>query len=150
VLPIGSVTEAASDPLPNTAVLEGDDVEGWEHPCVLLEMARPVLEGTSGGLYVAGFTAEPDKSVALTGATTEFESVIEDDGHEMYKLKRSQMLRGFSGSPLLDLDDGSVVAMVERSRGRYAELGGFAVCVADLVAALPECQRPWRSPQRRP
>jgi hypothetical protein len=89
-------------------------------------------------LYLAGHTIEHGPSPALTGATAEFESPVSEDGHEFFKLKRGQVLPGFSGSPLLNLRTGLVVAIVESSRGRHADLGGFAVPISGLAVAFPE------------
>ena len=80
---------------------------GGSHPCVALAAGSPALGGRDG-LYLAGYTIEHTAGVpALTGATTEFESLISEDGHDFYKLKRGQLLPGFSGSPLLDLAAGA-------------------------------------------
>jgi hypothetical protein len=86
------------------------------------------------GLYLAGYTIEHGRVPALTGATTEFESPVTENGHALFKLKRGQLLPGLSGSPLLDLHSGLVAAVTESSRGRQADLGGFAVPVTELAA----------------
>ena len=53
---------------------------------------------------------------------------------ESLKLKRGLVLPGLSGSPLLDLGSGLVSGITESTRGRQADLGGFAVSVSELEA----------------
>ena len=138
VPPLDSVADPADYPLPDLAVLGVEEVAGWGHPCAALTLGQPVLGGPPDGLYLAGYTIEHGPVPALTGATTEFESLITEDGHTFFKLKRGQLLPGFSGSPLLDLGAGAVAGIVESSRGRHADLGGFAVPAAELAAAFPQ------------
>jgi Trypsin-like peptidase domain len=138
VPPLESVSDPGSYPLPDLAVLEVSEAAGWGHPCAALTAGQPVLGGARDGLYLAGYTVEHGPAAALTGATTEFESLITEDGHTFFKLKRGQLLPGFSGSPLLDLRAGLVAGIVESSRGRQGDLGGFAVPAAELAAAFPD------------
>ena len=138
VPPLDSVVDPADYPLPDLAVLDVEEVAGWGHPCAALTLGQPVLGGPPDGLYLAGYTIEHGPIPALTGATTEFESLITEDGHTFFKLKRGQLLPGFSGSPLLDLGAGAVAGIVESSRDRHADLGGFAVPAAELAAAFPQ------------
>ncbi len=138
VPPLESVADPASYPLPDLAVLDVAEAAGWGHPCAALTAEQPVLGGSRDGLYLAGYTVEHGPAPALTGATTEFESLITEDGHTFFKLKRGLVLPGFSGSPLLDLRAGLVAGIVESSRGRQADLGGFAVPAAELAAAFPQ------------
>lgn len=136
--PLDSVPDAADYPLPDLAVLKAEGAQVWGHPCAGLTAEPPVLSGSPDALYLAGYTIEHGPDPALTGATTEFESLVSEDGREFFKLKRGQVLPGFSGSPLLNTRTGLVVAIVESSRGRHADLGGFAVPVAELAAAFPD------------
>ena len=138
VPPLASVTDPGSYPLPDLAVLGVDEAAGWGHPCAVLMLGQPVLGGPPDGLYLAGYTIEHGPVPALTGATTGFESLVTEDGHTFFKVKRGLVLPGFSGSPLLDLEAGAVAGIVESSRGRHADLGGFAVPAAELAAAFPE------------
>lgn len=149
--PLGQVADPASYPLPDLAVLDAVEAAEWGHPCVALTAEQPVLSGRDG-LYLAGYTVEHGPAAALTGATTEFESLVSEDGHTFYKLKRGLLLPGFSGSPLLDLRTGLVAGIVESSRGRQADLGGFAVPAAELEAAFPgllEANRAFRDGDNR-
>ena len=138
VPPLDSVVDPADYPLPDLAVLGVEEVAGWGHPCAALTLGQPVLGRPPDGLYLVGYTIEHGPIPALTGVTTEFESLITEDGHTFFKLKRGQLLPGFSGSALLDLGAGAVAGIVESSRGRHADLGGFAVPAAELAAAFPQ------------
>jgi S1-C subfamily serine protease len=136
--PLESVPDPADYPLPDLAVLEVEGAQAWGHPCAGMTTEPPALSGSPDALYLAGYTVEHGPDPALTGATTEFESLVSEGAHEFYKLKRGQVLPGFSGSPLLNTRIGLVAAIVESSRGRHADLGGFAVPVSELARAFPE------------
>ena len=137
--PLSAVAESATYPLPDLAVLDlGGDAHGWDHPCVRLAADRPVLAGSPEALYLAGYTIRPDASPVLTGMTTEFENVVSVYGHTSYKLKRGQLLPGFSGSPLLNLRTGSVAGIVESSQGTRSDLGGFALSAGAIATAFPD------------
>ena len=138
VPPLESVANPRNYPLPDLAVLNVDDAAGWGHPCAALTAEQPVLAASRDGLYLAGYTVEHGPTPALTGATTEFESLISEDGYTFFKLKRGLVLHGFSGSPLLDLRTGLVTGITESTRGADSDLGGFAVPAAELAAAFPE------------
>lgn len=133
--PLESVADPENYPLPDLAILSVGQAPDWGQPCVRLAAAPPVL---GKALYLAGYTIEHGRNAASTGATTEFESPLTEDGHELYKLKRGQVLAGFSGSPLLDLRTGLIVGIIESTRGRHSDLGGFAVSTGEAAAAFPE------------
>jgi hypothetical protein len=135
--PLALVSDPATYPFPDLAVLNlGSDTATWDHPCAALTDARPVLDEARAVLYLAGYTVEHGKSPELTGAATEFESEVHDGSGTFYKLKRGQILHGFSGSPLLDLRSGAVAGVVESTRGSKSSLGGFAVPAAAVTAAF--------------
>lgn len=136
---LDTVASPAAYPLPDLALLDvGEAAQEWDHPCVRLWAGTPALDRSPDVLYLAGYTIEHTADTpALTGATTEFESAITEDQHTFYKLKRGQVLPGFSGSPLLNLRTGSVTGIVESSRGRHADLGGFGVPAEGLASAFP-------------
>ena len=139
VPPLDTVADPGAYPLPDLALLSlRNETQDWNHPCVRLMTGHPALDRAPEVLYLAGYTIEHAGTTALTGTTTEFESVICEDEHTFYKLKRGQVLPGFSGSPLLNLRTGSVAGIAESSRGRHADLGGFAVPAAALAAAFPQ------------
>ena len=115
-----------------------EEAAGWGHPCAALTPGQPVLGGSPDGLYLAGYTIEHGPVPALTGATTEFESLVTEDGHTFFKLKRGLLLPGFSGSPLLDLRAGWWRGSWRAAGAVSADLGGFAVPAAELAAAFPQ------------
>jgi hypothetical protein len=133
VPPLDSVADPGSYQLPDLAVLTVDEAAGWGHPCAALAAGQPAL-GVRDGLYLAGYTVERGGVLALTGATTEFESMSVEDGHGFFKLKRRLVLPGLSGSPLLDLRSGRVVGITRSTRSRKADPGEFAVPVSELAA----------------
>ncbi len=105
------------------------------HPCVRLEDARPavgdVLQLTSftEGEYAPG-------RVVRTGATLHMESLFEQDGCTLYKLREGQVLGGFSGGALLNRRTGGVCALVDSSRSTTSDLGGFGVPVTAILAEI--------------
>ena len=136
--PLQSVDDPRRYPLPDLAVLQvGGDGAGWDHPCVGLVSGPLALGGTPAGLYLAGYTVEHGASPALTGVTAEFESLVTEGADTFFKLKRGQLLPGFSGSPLLNLQTQAVAAIAESTRGAGVELGGFAVPVDAVAVAFP-------------
>ncbi|HEX2039324.1 MAG TPA: tetratricopeptide repeat protein [Acidimicrobiales bacterium] len=131
--PLSTVADPAHYPLPDLALLsieEHPQLEG--HPCVLLGVEVPALD-VDDPLYLAGYTVEHSEGRATpTGATVDFESPITEDGVTFHKLKNGQVAAGFSGAPLLRRRTKAVCAVVESTRDRRADLGGFAVPVAAL------------------
>jgi hypothetical protein len=138
--PFESATGRKLYPLPDLALIDlGAEGAAWPHPCVRLAAGSPVLGGPDSVLYLTGYTDEYKKGVpVLTGVSTEFESEVRDGPDTLYKLKRGQVRRGYSGSPLLDLAAGVVTGVIEASRGTTTDLGGFAVPATELAAAVPE------------
>jgi hypothetical protein len=138
--PFESATGRKLYPLPDLALIDlGAEGAAWPHPCVRLAAGSPVLGGPDSVLYLTGYTDEYKKGVpVLTGVSTEFESEVRDGPDTLYKLKRGQVRRGYSGSPLLDLAAGVVTGVIEASRGTTTDLGGFAVPATELAAAFPE------------
>ena len=138
--PLESVTGGGLYPLPDLAVIDlGAEAEAWGHPCVCLSAGPPVLGTTGSGLYLEGYTEEFKADFpALTGASTEFEAEVREGGHVLFKFKRGQVRPGYSGSPLLDRRAGAVVGIVDASRNVDTDLGGFAVPVAELIAAFAD------------
>lgn len=121
-------------PLPDLAVLEVDGALEWAHPCIRLATRSPGLGPSPDSFYIAGYAIEHGDRPVLTGVTTEFESPVIEGEHSLYKLKRGQFPVGFSGSPMLNLRSGMVAGLVESTRGRGADLGGFAVPILELGA----------------
>ncbi len=137
--PLAKVADARAYPLPDLAVLRLPDGAGFgDHPCVRLATASADDAPALGdALYYAGYSVE-HASPALAGDTTELGSPITEESTTFHKLKRSQVLPGYSGSPLLDLRTRCVAGVIESTRGRHADLGGFAVTAASLAGAFPD------------
>jgi hypothetical protein len=133
-----SVPDSAVYPLPDLAVLQVEGANAWGHPCVSLGGGRPAGGRSPDVLYLAGYTVEHGPNTALTGVTIWFESPVSQDGHELYKLRRGQVLPGLAGSPLLNLRTGLVAAILESSRSLRDDLGGFAVPAAEIATAFPD------------
>ncbi len=134
---LDAVADPAGYPLPDLAVLQTDSTCTWDYPCAQLTGELPSLGAHPDVLYLAGYAIEHGRGPALTGVTTQFESRVQENGHEIYKLKRGRLLPGFSGSPLLNTRTGLVCGIVESARRRHADLGGFAVPAKELTAILP-------------
>ena len=138
VPPFALAPDSASYPLPDLALLDVAGAEEWGHPCVKLMAGHRVLDGSPIALYLAGYSIEHGGSSALTGAVTEFESEVHEGPHTLYKLKRGLLLREFSGSPILDLQAGTVAGIVASRQRQHGDLGGFAVPADALREAFPD------------
>ncbi len=135
---LDTVADARSYPLPDLAMLNtGPEAVDWLHPCVLLAGRQPILAGSSGWLYLAGYTVEHGPDPVLTGAATKFETIVSEGPDTLYKFTQGLIMPGFSGAPLLDAESGAVTGIVESSRSRSSDLGGFAVPSTALTAAFP-------------
>src|SRR5262249_30633362 len=133
-----AVADPADYPLPDLAVLAVEGAGDWAHPCAALAAGPPVLGGSPDPLYLAGCTIEHGPRPAPTRAATEVEAPGTEDGQLFSKLKKGQVVGGFSGSPLLNMRTLGVAGIVESSRGRHADLGGFAVPAAEFATAFPD------------
>lgn len=138
VPPLAGVADAATYPLPDLAVLSIDDAGAVAgHPCVRLAGGGPPAMGEA--LYLAGYTTEHDPNQpGFTGASAEFESPVTEGGVTFHKLKGAQVLGGFSGAPLLSLESLEVQGVVESTRDRRSELGGFAVAAPTVAEHLAD------------
>ncbi|MGH2974182.1 MAG: trypsin-like peptidase domain-containing protein, partial [Solirubrobacterales bacterium] len=127
-------------PMPDIALLGVRDLpEGQpivrlstEVPAGGLEADRLKLSGFSPGTHRPGV-------IESNGTVVEFEAVFGDFG--FYKLRKGQVVEGFSGCPVLNVRTGLVCAMVESTRGELGDLGAFAVpisVVADEFEGLLE------------
>ncbi|MGI8984504.1 MAG: S1 family peptidase [Acidimicrobiales bacterium] len=130
-----TVADVAADPAVDLALLRFEVVpEG--HPCARLGPV-PLL---GEALYIAGHTKGEHAAgvVAFTGAGTELESPITEGDITFHKLAQGQVLPGFSGAPLLHLRTGDVCGVVDSTRDRRSDLGGFAVPTEVAAAAFPD------------
>ena len=102
-----------------------------------LEAADPAIGEDI--LQLTAFTKgenAPDM-VVRSGATLHLETLFEQDGCTLYKLREGQVLGGFSGGPLLNLRIGGVCAIVDSSRSLTSDLGGFGVPLAVVTRIDP-------------
>jgi hypothetical protein len=122
-------------PQPDVALLHVPGAPAG-HPCVWLDDTVPAVgDRLQLTAYTVGENA-PGR-VVRSGASLHMETVLEQDGVEVFKLSGGQVISGFSGGPLLNRRTGGVCALVDSSRNVKADLGGFGVPVAlfDQVAA---------------
>ncbi len=105
------------------------EVNLTNHPCVLLYGgAEP-----RNHLYSFGF---PD--IEQQGASTTFESEGWAGSQlQMLRLKQGQARPGMSGSPLLNLEIGSVCGIVQETRDRNSDLGGKALSTQVILHEFP-------------
>jgi trypsin-like peptidase len=149
----GSSAVTAVDPVPKLEI--GDPKEQFypfpdvallrlaqppeTHPCVQFDTAEPVAGPPASALRLAAWTIDayaPDTAV-LTSATVEVEGRLELDSNRLMKLRDGQIVRGFSGAPLLNPQTGAVCGHVESSRDLRSDLGGYGVPLAAVLDALP-------------
>ncbi|WP_426502472.1 tetratricopeptide repeat protein [Dactylosporangium sp. McL0621] len=115
-------------PLPDLAFLEID--AGPAHPTVLLSPRSPQ---PGGRLYSLGFAisdAPGGDGPRLEGLLVE----VAGPAGEAVRVRGDQIVPGLSGSPMLDLDEGRVCAVLKTSRNVREVHGGWAVPV-DLAEA---------------
>ncbi len=124
-------------PLPDVALLAVPESSETQ-PHVMLDPARPVAGG-GDALYLVAFTFGEHAAgeVVRTAATVEYVGPLEEGGTELLKLDKGQVLRGFSGCPVLNLRTGAVCGMVDSTRDLESDLGGFGIPVATAAEALP-------------
>lgn len=104
------------NPYPDLALL---DVNINEHPCVYLYDFIEIGDE----LYCYGYS---DESMNGDSALFVYEGPY-NETQPFYKLKNAQARPGLSGSPLLNLNTGTVCGILKRSRDIYSDLGGLAV-----------------------
>ena len=103
-----------------------------EHPCACLrEEVAPFDQ-----LYSYGYTdtypqGEP-ASFLLEG--------VDGRRRTHLKLKTGQVRPGLSGAPLLNIKTGCVCGIIQKSRDRESDLGGRAISIGAVLAALPELE----------
>lgn len=83
-------------------------------------------------LYVYGF---PPTKPGGTSGTYRYEGP-ENGPPRLLRIKAGQVQSGFSGAPVLDLQTGTVVAVVRRSRDVDTDLGGLAVPIDAAFGAF--------------
>jgi hypothetical protein len=121
--------ECYPKPYPDLALLH---IDLREHPCVYLDASVEPRDQ----LYSYGYT---EKHLAGESTTLESEGAMRtDDGELLLKLKSGQVLRGSSGSPLLNERTWGVCGVVKLSRDRLTALGGGAIPTEVVLSKLPK------------
>jgi tetratricopeptide (TPR) repeat protein len=130
--------EARFYPLPDLALLQV--VEPCEpHPCVRLSSDLPRAGLAADVLHLAAWTRNehsPGK-VNTSSAAVEYVGPVKDAELPLLKLAKGLVLRGYSGCPALNLQTGSVCAVIDSTRSETSELGGFGVPVSALEIEFP-------------
>lgn len=123
---VAEIVECHSAPFADLTLLR---VPINEHPCVLFD---PAVE-LGDSLYAFGY---PDGAPGGDSVTLEYEGPsLRPD--ELHKLKQGQVRPGFSGAALLNRRTGCVCGVLHRTRDRASDLGGCAVPVSAVFAAMP-------------
>jgi len=121
----GTIVECHPNPFPDLALLE---VALTDHPCMLLD--REVELGDP--LYAFGFT---DQEPGGDSVTLDYEGPsLRPD--ELHKLKTGQVRPGLSGAALLNRRTGCVCGVLKATRDRGSDLGGRAIPVDAVFAAI--------------
>ena len=83
-----------------------------------------------------------------------FTAVVEGptlvDNAPLLKFREGQVTQGFSGAPLYNRGHRGVSGVVKSTRGENQELGGRAVALASLLAAVPSLRRLLYQPGSQP
>jgi hypothetical protein len=94
------------------------------HPCVLLD-AAPIIsrDRMHTFAYPEGHTEGVPRTLEAEGRT----------GAHRWIFKGDQIQRGMSGSPLLNLRTGGVSGVINRTKGKSTDFGGYAIPISDLL-----------------
>ena len=116
-----------------------------EHPCVLLSMDN---FSVTSNLHSYGFSLSQDNQ-KIVGE--EIKTILEGRRDELQpdltleqiyiKFKEGQIKPGNSGAPLLDMDAWAVTGVVNRTRGKDSDLGGFAIPMKTVFSLYPRLQK---------
>lgn len=107
------------------------------HACVRLASEDPAI-GTDRLILTAYSRGENDPDeIARSGAVLYLESLFHQAGHTLYKFSHGQVVRGFSGGPVLNVRTGRVCALVDSSRSVRTDLGGFGVPISLVETIAP-------------
>ena len=121
---------------PDAALLQISDPP-IGHACVRLASEDPAI-GMDRLVLTAYSRGENDPNeIARSGAVLYLEALFQQAGHTLYKFSHGQVVRGFSGGPVLNMRTGSVCALVDSSRSIKTDLGGFGVPIALVETISP-------------
>lgn len=128
VYPIHYLEKYLPKPYPDLALLR---IDFTEHRCIFWDTSVSPTDR----MYSFGYTKNhpAGESTTLTSEGT----VWIDDSHHLWKLKAGQVLKGSSGSPLLNLRTGAVCGVIKSSRDKTTDLGGAAIPVDVVLSEMP-------------
>ena len=107
-----------------------------DHPCVELDRTEPNL---NDDLYIFGYPKNSGDDYSQgDSASFKYEGISFKQDITLYKLKQGQVISGFSGSPLLNLQTGKVCGIVHLSRDESSDLGGRAVSSQVIQEKFPD------------
>ncbi len=86
------------------------------------------LPEPSASLRVEGFSIgeHPDEVSSLTASVCYLEALMNVGVHQRLKLRSGQIRPGMSGAPVINESSGHICGLVEGTRDRRTDLGGFA------------------------
>lgn len=124
-------------PAPDLALLAVEDPPP-EQPTARLAAEEPAGGSRPDVLYLYGYSLGEygGDNVSPSAASVEYRGRLEAAGQTLFKLGGDQVLRGYSGCPVLNLRTGSVCAVIDSTRDAKSDLGGFGVPVAAAASAL--------------
>jgi hypothetical protein len=119
----------AGFPFPDIALLRVPDAPDG-HPCVLLSAAMPATGADADVFMLSGFSllATHQRGVEQTATRVVFEGTVGEAA--VIKLREGQIPSGFSGCPALNTRTGSVCGVVDSTRDKKSDLGGFAIPIS--------------------
>lgn len=128
VPPLAQASEPGSFPFPDLALLRLSDAPA-SHPCAGLSDEMPAAGAEADLLRLSAYSRDAHRpGVEHNGGTVVFEGPFGDFG--MLKLREGQVLLGFSGSPVLNLRTGKVCGVIDSTRDKESDLGGFAIPIS--------------------
>jgi len=124
-------------PLPDVALLRLTDPP-HNHACVRFDLSIPVSGPDPDGLRLDAFAVEHIRdTVAHGGVSLIYEGPVDEKGFRLLKLTSGQVINGYSGGPILNRRTGGVCALVDSTRDKRADLGGFGVPLMCFLNQLP-------------
>ena len=123
-------------PQPDAVLLHVPDAPAG-HPCVPLTDQQPA---TTDPLQLSAWVRSDHApgAVARSGAALRLETTFDQDGWTLYQLREGQVIKGFSGGPVLNRRTGQVCALIDATRAERSDLGGFGVPIGAIATLDPE------------
>ncbi len=119
----------AGFPFPDIALLRVPDAPDG-HPCVLLSTEMPAAGADADVFMLSGFSllATHRRGVEQAATRVVFEGTVGEAA--VLKLREGQIPSGFSGCPALNTRTSSVCGVVDSTRDKKSDLGGFAIPIS--------------------